>query len=196
MKRSSKMVIIIAVICMISCIEQQAVTKEETMRWDNENTQSYLTISDDGLTVSWDKDFEAAWLSSQTTARLKDDIFKWDFNVQAIADRQIGVGIMTEPPNWGFYGYLGAGKGAWSYDAYQGAIVTETRAVHSNLPNFSKNGVVSVILDLKENYTCTFVVNGQETPSINLPEGCTIIPAACLLKKGQKVRIENFEKVR
>jgi len=197
MRKFSEILSVVAIICLAGCIKQQTLktTEEEIMKWDKDNTQFYLTISDDGLTLSWDKDVGAVWLGSQTTAKLKDGIFRWDFNIEAIADRQIGVGIMIEPPDWGFFGYLGAGRGAWAYDAYEGAIVTETKAVHSNLPKIFGSGIVSVVLDLKKKYSCTFIVNGKETPSISLPQGRTIIPAACLLKKGQKVRIEHSEKI-
>src|SRR5690242_5316460 len=60
------------------------------MRWDRQNTQKLLTISNNGLTLSWKSDEKVAWLGSQTTARLSNGIFWWDFEIESIADRQIG----------------------------------------------------------------------------------------------------------
>src|SRR5437016_8100357 len=144
------------------------------MRWDRQNTQEPLTISNNGLTLSWKSDLKGdllqpIWLGSQTTARLSNGIFWWDFDIESIADHQIGVGILLEPPDWGFFGYLGAGKNAWSYDAFEGAIVTETKAIHSGLPTIRKRGNVTVHLDLKKKNECVFVVNGVRTPAISLP---------------------------
>jgi hypothetical protein len=165
------------------------------MKWDPEQTQTDLTISADGLTLSWQNEVQAAWLASQSTARLHSGIYAWDFEIEELADRQIGVGIMLNPPDWGFFRYLGAGKNAWAYDAYKGAIVTETKAIHSELPKISDKGKVSVRLDLLHKYTCVFTVKGMATPAITLPRGCVVIPAACLLKRGQAVRIASFKQI-
>jgi hypothetical protein len=70
-----------------------------SLRWDRQNTQERLTISDDGLTLSWDTDQEFAWLGSQTTGRLCRGIYAWDFRIDSIADNQIGVGLMLDPPD-------------------------------------------------------------------------------------------------
>jgi hypothetical protein len=163
--------------------------------WDRAHTQEPLTISEDGLTLSWDSDKQFAWLGSQTTGRLSGGVFTWDFRINAIAKRQIGVGILVDPPDWGFFGYLGAGKNAWSYDAFEGAIVTETKATHKGLPTIRDKGTVSVRLDLKAKNECVFVVDGVETPAIRLPAGAVVIPAACLLKRGQSVTLANFRRV-
>ena len=40
------------------------------LRWDEQNTQKPLTISREGLTLSWDSAEKLAWLRSQTTGRL------------------------------------------------------------------------------------------------------------------------------
>lgn len=165
------------------------------MQWDPANTQEDLTILNDGCTLAWRRDSVASWLASQTTARLAGGSYSWDFIIEDIADRQIGVGIMLDPPDWGFFRYLGAGRNAWSYDAYEGAIVTETEAIYTNLPCFDGRGSVSVHLDLEESHTCVFEVGGVATPAIQLPEGCVVIPAACLLKKGQVVTLANFHRV-
>jgi hypothetical protein len=105
--------------------------------WDRHTTQEPLTISDDGLTLSWDREKRLAWLGAQTTGRLSGGVFAWGFRIDSIAGRQIGVGIMLHPPDWGFFRYLGAGKNSWAYDAFEGAIVTETKAIHTGLPTIT-----------------------------------------------------------
>ena len=67
-------------------------TPEQTeMRWDAEATSNWLTISADGLTVSWDSGEEAAWLPAQSTGRLTGGIFTWDFEIEALLGGQMGV---------------------------------------------------------------------------------------------------------
>jgi hypothetical protein len=171
------------------------VAAPQPLRWDERHTQKPLTISKDGLTLSWDSDSKAVWLGSQTAGRLSNGVFTWDFKIEEIAERQIGIGILLDPPNWGFFGYLGAGKNAWSYDAFEGAIVTEEEAIHSGLPTIKKSGTVSVRLDLKKKNECVFIVDGKETPAIALPQGAVVIPAACLLKKGQVVTLANLKQL-
>ena len=94
-----------------------------------------------------------------------------------------------DPPNWGFYGYLGAGHNAWAYDAHDGAIVTETDELHEGLPTIKERGTVAVSVDLVD----TMTVNGVKTPAIQLPPGSTVIPAATLLERGQVVTIRNVK---
>jgi hypothetical protein len=171
------------------------VADPQPLRWDEKHTQKPLTISKDGLRLSWDSDSKAVWLGSQTTGRLSGGVFTWDFKIEEIAERQIGVGILLDPPDWGFFGYLGAGKNAWSYDAFEGAIVTEEKAIHSGLPKIRKSGTVSVRLDLKTKNECVFIVDGKGTPAISLPQGAVAIPAACLLKKGQVVTVANLKRL-
>jgi len=163
--------------------------------WDRKNTSKPLTISGDGLTISWESDEQLAWLGSQTTGRLSRGIFTWDFRIESIAQRQIGVGIMLDPPDWGFFGYLGAGRNAWAYDAFEGAIVTETRAIHEALPTIRDRGAVSVWLDLQTKNELVFIVDGAQTPAIPLPGGAVAIPAASLFKRGQVVTLANFKRV-
>ncbi len=181
----------------VACNQQVSRSSESSslVRWDEKNTQEPLTVSSDGLSLSWETDQEFAWLGSQTTARLQDGVFTWDFRIDAIAGRQIGVGVMLDPPDWGFYGYLGAGKNTWSYDAFEGAIVTETEAIHTGLPTIRDSGIVSVHLDLKTKHKLVFIVDGVETPSISLPPRSVVIPAACLLGRGQKVTLTNFRQL-
>ena len=163
--------------------------------WDRSHTSDPLTISADGLTLSWIGDDEFAWATSPTTGRLSGGVFAWDFRIDRIAERQIAVGIVLDPPNWGFFGYLGAGRNAWSYDAFEGAIVTETKAIHTQLPTVRDGGTVSVRLDLESKHECVFVVGGVDTPAIKLPPDAVVIPAASLLKRGQSVTLANFRRV-
>jgi hypothetical protein len=165
------------------------------LRWDAQNTSRELTISNDGLTLSWNTDEQFAWLGAQADARLANGVFRWDFRIDAIAQRQIGAGIMVDPPDWGFFGYLGAGHNAWSYDAFEGAVVTETAAIHAGLPTIKDSGTVTVRLDLKRKHECVFIVDGVETPAIALPANSTIVPAGCLLKQRQAVTLANFGRV-
>ena len=75
------------------------------------------------------------------------------------------------------------------------AIVTEEEAIHSGLPRIRKSGTVSMRLDLKRKHECVFVVDGKEAPAISLPQGAVVIPAACLLKKGQVVTLANLQRL-
>lgn len=177
-------------------------TDPTPMRWDEQHTQEPLTISNDGRTLFWVSDtrrsgekYDPAWLGAQSSAWLSNGIFAWDFKIESLARSQIGVGFLLDPPDWGFYGYLGAGKNAWAYDAFDGAIVTETRAIHAGLPTIWEYGTVAVHLDLTKNHEYVFAVNGVDTPPIPLPRAAVIIPAACLLKKGQVVTLANFERL-
>lgn len=164
-----------------------------TLRWDRSRASRLLKISDDGSTLSWQEPADATWLSAQTTGRLKDGVCSWEFDIGSIADGQIGVGAMLEPPNWGLFGYLGAGINAWAYDAHDGAIVTETEDLHKNLPTIEEHGTVTVTVDLIRELSLTFSVNGVKAPAIPLPRGATVIPAATLLKRGQVVTLRNFQ---
>ena len=162
------------------------------IRWDPKNKQAGLTISEDGLVLNWEEKVKAAWLGSQTTGRLASGVYSWDFQIEALKWGQMGVGLLLYPPDWGFYGYLGPGQFAWAYDPKAGAIVTQTKAIHSKLPKFRRRGTVSVELDLSDDPGFMFVVNGVPTPRVKLPARATVIPAACLLKQGQRVRLGNF----
>lgn len=178
-------------------------TSSAGLIWDGDSTQEPLRISNEGTRLSWEPPPETSlqpsssdrpvWLVSQTTGRLTAGHFSWDFFIDSLEQRQMGIGILIAPPDWGFFGYLGAGHNAFAYDPYQGAIVTETVAVYSGLPKITSVGTVSIELDLLEQDTCTFIVNGERTPSIPLPPGCTVIPAACLLEPGQCVSLRGFQ---
>lgn len=73
-----------------------------------------------------------------------------------------------------------------------GDIVTATESISGGLPKFQGNkGTISIefILPRETKGSATFIVNGARTPSVELPEGAVVIPAACLLKKGQSVTV-------
>lgn len=161
-------------------------------RWDERQTHRPLTISPDGLTLSWRNPVRAAWLCSQTTARLSKGVFRWDFVIEALVGCQMGLGFLLDPPDWGLFGYLGAGENAWAYDPFLGAIVTRTKAIHSGLPTMRASGTVAVHLDLARDRQGVFIVGGVETPAIPLPSDATVIPAASLLRLGQSVRFANL----
>ena len=71
------------------------------IKWDPENTQRSLHISEGGLVISWKKKTRAVWLGSQTTARLKSGFFSWDFEIESLQEAQIGVGLMVDPRDLG-----------------------------------------------------------------------------------------------
>jgi tetratricopeptide (TPR) repeat protein len=169
------------------------------LEWNRSAVQTPLRIADDGVTLSWPPGEGGAkpppWLRAEATAQLSNGRFRWEFAVEVLGERQIGVGILIAPVDWGFFGYLGSGRNAFAYDPFLGAIVTETVAIHDDLPAFraAGAGVVAVELDLVERDSCTFIVDGQPTPPVPVPPGATVIPAVSLLAPGQKVRLRGFE---
>jgi len=123
----------------------------------------------------------------------------WDFLVEEMARAQIGVGFMLQWDrglDWGFYGYLGAGMTAWAYDPSTGDVVTRTESVAGGLPTFAdgRRGVVSVRLELPRIAPGRgiFIVDRLEAPPIELPTGAVVVPAACLLRESQRVRLGNL----
>jgi hypothetical protein len=132
----------------------------------------------------------------RSEAHLHSGVFLWDFVVEEMAGAQIGLGFMLQWDaglDWGFYGYLGAGRTAWSYDPSTGDVVTRTNSIAGGLPRFAdgRRGVVSVRLELSrtEAGRGTFIVDGIEAPPIELPIGAVVVPAACLLREGQRVSL-------
>ena len=190
-----------------------------TLTWVDDQNAKYLSIKDDGITVEWDKEIKKrgglrgwlatkrnpfygtppAWVPIATRARFHSGAFKWDFIVDEMQRAQIGVGFMLQWDqglDWGFYGYLGAGQSAWSYDPSTGDVVTQTKSIAGGLPKFADGhgGVVSVRLELprRDVGRGLFTVDGVESPPIILSEGAVVVPAACLLRKGQRVRLNGF----
>ena len=168
----------------------------ENVQWDSSEASDSLTISNEAKTLEWVSNIQAAWLPAQTKLRLGGSgKVSLDFRIEAIANAQIGVGFLLTPPDWGFFGYLGSSNTAWSYDAWEGAIVTDTQATHEGLPTIKNSGVVTLELNFDGGApTATFIVDGKPTPSISLPAGSVVIPAGCLCARGQKVTLGNFVK--
>jgi hypothetical protein len=179
-----------------------------TLTWDTRCNPDTLTFSDDRLSVMWgprkpayEGAYPPAWVPVESEAHLHGGIFTWDFLVEEMAEAQIGLGFMLlwdQGLDWGFYGYLGAGKTAWSYDPSTGDVVTRTKSVAGGLPTFAdgRHGVVSVRLELPrtEPGIGIFIVDHIEAPPIELPVGAVVVPAACLLREGQRVRLGNLHR--
>ncbi len=178
--------------------------------WDRLHNADLLTVSEDGQTIVWEspkptytgKLYPPAWVPATTRLHLHSGTYHWDFVVEEMKNAQIGVGFMLlwdVGPDWGFFGYLGSSLTAWSYDPSTGDVVTSTRSVQGGLPKFAdgRTGVVSAFLELPRegSGTARFRVNGVESRTIGLPEGAVVLPAACFLKEGQRVRLTGFEKV-
>jgi hypothetical protein len=173
--------------------------------WDASHNSDILTVSSDRLGITWGprkpeysgKFYPPAFVPAKTTARLHSGAFGWDFLVEEMANRQIGIGFMLLWDNglldWGFFGYLGAGSTAWAYDPSTGDIVTGTRSICGGLPKFqdARRGIVSVDLVLPRDAPGrgTFTVNGVVAPAIELPVGAVVVPAACLLAETQSVTL-------
>lgn len=177
------------------------------MKWSTQHNSHLLTVSNAGLTIEWGpkkpeytaKYYPPAWVPATTMAQLHSGRFAWDFVVNEMADRQIGIGFMLLwdiGPDWGFFGYLGASRTAWSYDPSTGDVVTEEKSIQGNLPTFEdrRTGTVSVELHLPRyaEGSGVFSVNGVASRPIPLPMGSVVLPAACLLNESQKVTIEGF----
>ncbi|MDM8549105.1 hypothetical protein QUF72_03460 [Desulfobacterales bacterium HSG2] len=65
------------------------------------------------------------------------------------------------------------------------------------MPKFEDGhtGVVSVELQLPRHAAgmAKFIVNGTDTPAFKLPESSVVLPAACFLKRTQKITLANFK---
>lgn len=113
----------------------------------------------------------------------------------------LGVGFLLDwqdlGPDWGFFGYLGASSTGWSYDPSTGDIVRATKSIHGGLPKIKNNkGTITMEFNLPKDQpgSATFIIDGVKTPTEELPADAVVIPAACLLTKGQKVTLANFKK--
>lgn len=176
--------------------------------WNREHNAHLLTVSQDGLMVEWEKGrrkaegkLPPAWVPASTRLHLHSGSYKWDFIVENMRQAQIGIGFMLlwdAGPDWGFFGYLGASTTAWAYDPSTGDVVQDTISIEGELPMFNNGngGVVSVQLDLPRSTegSARFLMDGVCSRPIRLPEGAVILPAACLLKEGQRVTIARFER--
>jgi hypothetical protein len=180
-----------------------------TLTWDASHNSETLSVGDEGLSVSWGprkptyqgRYYPPAWVPIRTQAHLHSGTFVWDFVVEEMANAQIGIGFMLQWDrglDWGFFGYLGAGPTAWAYDPSTGDVVTRTESIASGLPIFpdGRRGVVSVRLEVPraEPGRGTFVVDHVEAPPIELPAGAVVVPAACLLRESQRVRLGRLQR--
>ena len=178
--------------------------------WDREHNRDALTVSHDGRTIEWEKgklkgelnrELPPVWVPASTRLHLHSGSYQWDFVVEEMGKAQIGIGFMLlwdVGPDWGFFGYLGSSPTAWAYDPSTGDVVRNTKSIEGNLPRFTngRSGVVSVQLDLprKSEGLAKFVVDGISSRPLQMPEGAVVLPAACLLKNGQRVTLARFER--
>ena len=180
-----------------------------SFEWNALHNSDVLTVSKHGETIEWGpkkleytgKHYPPAWVPAPTRAHLHSGNFRWDFVVEEMASRQIGVGFMLLwdiGADWGFFGYLGASTTAWAYDPSTGDVVYNTESIQGHLPKFAggRTGIVSVFLELPRTGEGSgrFQVNGVDTHSIPLPEGAVVLPAACLLKETQRVTLAQFQR--
>ena len=180
-----------------------------TLTWDATHNSGVLSVSDDGLTVEWgprkpvyEGHYPPVWVPIRTEAHLHSATFSWDFVVEDMMNAQIGVGFMLQWDrglDWGFFGYLGAGSTAWAYDPSTGDVVTQTKSIAGGLPTFGdgRTGVVAVRLELPRTDPGRgiFIVNGVEAPPVELPAAAVVVPAACLLREGQRVRLSKLARL-
>ena len=168
--------------------------------WRRDHNDDLLEVSANGVTVEWGKagagKHEAAWVPIETRARLFAGTFEWDFLVEEMAEGQIGLGFMLlwdVGPDWGFFGYLGSSTTAWSYDLSSGDVVYATESIEGGLPASAdgRTGTVTVRLELPADApgTAWFRVNGTSSKPIELPPGAVVLPAACLLRRTQRVTL-------
>lgn len=194
-----------------SLLKATALSEESIglFKWDSNHNDDLLVFSNNEQTVEWIPNnpkfqgkYAPVWVPALTRSQLHSGRYRWDFVIEEMAHAQIGIGFMLQwdvGPDWGFFGYLGASTSAWSYDPSSGDIVNNTKSIKGGLPKFEdgRKGVVTVVLNLprKAKGEAQFIVNGVDTPLIELPESSVIIPAGCLLKETQKVKLANFERV-
>jgi len=173
------------------------------IEWNTEHNKDSLIFSNENQTVKWNpKNGQKAFLPTTTSLHLHSGKFTLDFNIEEINSAQIGVGFMLLWDNglldWGFFGYLGAGFYAWSYDPSTGDVVNAENSIQGDLPKFENkhSGIITVELNLPRNAKGEgkFIINGVESNPIKLPIGAVVVPAATLLKKEQKITIANFKK--
>ena len=175
-----------------------------TFEWNAELNTDLLSITNNGLTIEWKPrqknkgELLPAWVPASTCLRLHSGQFRWDFVVNEMASRQIGVGFMLLwdlGPDWGFFGYLGASHTAWAYDPSTGDVVCATKSIQGGLPKFEngRSGIVSVELKVSRmaKGKGIFIVAGTKTESIPLPAGAVVLPPLAFSKKkrGRWVRV-------
>lgn len=177
------------------------------LEWDAQHNSDLLTYTNENRTVEWGprkaeyvaKYYPPIWVPTRTRATLHTGTFQWDFVIEEMACRQIGIGFMllwNIGPDWGFFGYLGSSTSAWAYDPSTGDVVTSTKSIEGGLPKFADGhtGVVTVHLELPRHSegVAWFSVDRVNSQPIHLPAGAVVLPAGCLLKETQKVTLANF----
>lgn len=177
-------------------------------RWNMLHNSEILTTSNEALTIEWGPKkpeytgkYDPCFVPASTCMHLHSGEFQWDFIVDEMADAQIGMGFLLLwdcGPDWGFFGYLGASSTAWAYDPSTGDVVCDTNSIEGDLPVFADRhtGTVTVHAELPRTGTGTawFEVAGKKTKPIQLSKGAVILPAACMLKEGQKITLANFQR--
>ncbi|HET9325670.1 MAG TPA: hypothetical protein VFQ05_02745 [Candidatus Eisenbacteria bacterium] len=182
-----------------------------SFEWSRTHNADRLWVTNEGLTIEWDplkrppkEKLPPVWIPASTCLHLHSGSYRWDFVVERMGECQIGVGFMLlwdVGPDWGFFGYLGASPTAWAYDPSTGDVVSNTESIEGGLPKFAKpffsgeqGGVVSVTLDLprQQEGNGRFTVDGVSSRPIALPPAPVVLPAACLLRQGQRVTLSAF----
>lgn len=179
------------------------------MAWDSNHNNHRLTITGDGLSIEWDEDKNKAreptpcWVPAATLLHLHSGVFSLEFQIDEMAECQIGVGFMlqlTDGVNvggdWGFFGYLGASCTAWAYDPSTGDVVTATESIEGGLPKIENghSGVVKMRVDVPRDDvgSAKFIIERVESKPIPLPVGAVVLPAACFLETGQRITLSSL----
>ena len=177
-----------------------------TFAFNPKDLNPVLSLTNDNKTIEWVSNITYAWLGIETLLNLFDGKYSLDFKIDSMQNYQLGVGFLLvweispgeTSCDWGFYGYLGSSESGFSYDPSTGDIVSHTESIAGGLPILKENkGVVSLELDLPKDKEgeAWFVIDGVKTPSVKLPIGAVVRPAACLLRRNQKITLENFKKI-
>ncbi len=183
-----------------------------SFQWKSSHNNDYLVVSNNSQTIEWkppgvlkrifNRKHNPCWIPASTDSQLHSGHFSWDFIIEEMANAQIGIGFLLQwdiGPDWGVFGYLGSSTTAWSYDPSTGDIVYATESICGGLPKFEDGhtGTVSIDLNIPRGSKGTgkFIVNGIDSPSIELPENSVVLPAACFLKVTQKITLANFKKL-
>lgn len=174
------------------------------VEWNTKHNDDFLIFSNENKTMHWNPKAEnATFLPATTSLHLHSWEYLLDFKIEKMWNRQIAVGFMLLWDNWlldrGLYWYLWAWWSAWAYDPSTGDVVSATQSIQWWLPKFEDwdSWTITIELNIPRDWEWTgrFIVNGIKSWLIRLPIWSVIVPAACLLKKEQKITIENFKKI-
>lgn len=184
-----------------SCISQYS----NKLAFSSKNIDPIISLYNNDQSIEWTSNESYAWVGVETELVLYNGSYSLDFRIESMQNYQLGVGFLLAwdmgngeiSYDWGFYGYLGSSPSAYAYDPSTGDIVQNTKSIKGNLPKLEKgSGLIALVMNLpeKEKGEAWFVVDGVATSKIELPVGAVVKPAACLLRKGQKITIDNFVK--